>query len=103
MERQKLLSEQARLADRGAAEMVLMYISASKGGACETTPAGTGLDDFCTTATKADGAIQRPPLYSFIIGMLDMTSIISDMRIPILYTCPCLLHLSSVPHMFVIL
>ena len=31
MEKQKLLSEQARLADRGAAEMVLMYISASKG------------------------------------------------------------------------
>ena len=42
MERQKLLSEQARLADRGAAEMVLMYISASKGGASETTQAGTG-------------------------------------------------------------
>ena len=32
MEKQKLLSEQGRLADRGAAEMVLMYISASKGG-----------------------------------------------------------------------
>ena len=31
MEKQKLLSEQARLSDRGAAEMVLMYISASKG------------------------------------------------------------------------
>ena len=41
MERQKLLSEQARLADRGAAEMVLMYISACKGGA-ETQQAGTG-------------------------------------------------------------
>lgn len=31
MEKQRLLSEQARLADRGAAEMVLLYISASKG------------------------------------------------------------------------
>ena len=31
MEKQKLLFEQGRLADRGAAEMVLMYISASKG------------------------------------------------------------------------
>jgi len=31
MEKQKLLFEQSRLADRGAAEMVLMYISASKG------------------------------------------------------------------------
>ncbi len=31
MEKQKLLSEQARLADQGAAEMVLMYISASSG------------------------------------------------------------------------
>uniref|UniRef100_X1Z8I7 Ryanodine receptor n=1 Tax=Capitella teleta TaxID=283909 RepID=X1Z8I7_CAPTE len=31
MEKQKLLYEQNRLADRGAAEMVLMYISASKG------------------------------------------------------------------------
>ena len=31
MEKQELLSEQARLADRGAAEMVLMYISSSKG------------------------------------------------------------------------
>lgn len=31
LERQKLLSEQGRLADRGVAEMVLMYISASGG------------------------------------------------------------------------
>ena len=31
MEKQQLLSEQARLADRGAAEMVLLYISASRG------------------------------------------------------------------------
>lgn len=31
MEKQKLLFEQNRLADRGVAEMVLMYISASKG------------------------------------------------------------------------
>lgn len=31
MEKQKLLSEQGRLADRGAAEMVLLYFSASKG------------------------------------------------------------------------
>ena len=31
MEKQKLLSEQSRLADRGAAEMVLMYLSASRG------------------------------------------------------------------------
>ncbi len=39
MEKQKLLSEQARLADRGAAEMVLMYISASKGASqgCTST------------------------------------------------------------------
>ena len=31
MEKLKLLSEQSRLSDRGAAEMALMYISASKG------------------------------------------------------------------------
>jgi len=31
MEKQKLLFEQSRLSDRGAAEMVLLYISASKG------------------------------------------------------------------------
>ena len=31
MEKQKLLFEQARIADRGAAEMVLMYISACQG------------------------------------------------------------------------
>eukprot|EP00918_Siedleckia_nematoides_P083659 GHVU01183372.1.p1 GENE.GHVU01183372.1~~GHVU01183372.1.p1 ORF type:complete len:1551 (-),score=325.07 GHVU01183372.1:746-4819(-) len=31
MEKQKLLFEQARLSDRGAAEMMLMYISASRG------------------------------------------------------------------------
>ena len=31
MEKQRLLHEQARLADRNAAEMVLMVISASKG------------------------------------------------------------------------
>lgn len=31
MEKQKLLFEQSRLADRGAAEMVLLYISASRG------------------------------------------------------------------------
>jgi hypothetical protein len=33
-EKQKLLYEQSRLADRGVAEMVLMYISASKGSLC---------------------------------------------------------------------
>lgn len=31
MEKQQLLFEQSRLADRGAAEMVLLYISASRG------------------------------------------------------------------------
>jgi len=31
MEKQKLLFEQSRLCSRGAAEMVLMYISASSG------------------------------------------------------------------------
>lgn len=31
MEKQKLLFEQSRLADRGAAEMILMYISSSNG------------------------------------------------------------------------
>lgn len=31
MQKQKLLYEQGRLADRGAAEMCLLYISASKG------------------------------------------------------------------------
>jgi len=31
MEKQKLLYEQNRLADRGAAETVLLYINASKG------------------------------------------------------------------------
>ena len=37
MEKQKLLFEQSRLADRGAAELVLMYISASKGGSQGTS------------------------------------------------------------------
>lgn len=32
MEKQKMLYQQARLHDRGAAEMVLQMISASKGG-----------------------------------------------------------------------
>ena len=31
MEKQQLLFEQSRLSDRGSAEMVLQYISASKG------------------------------------------------------------------------
>lgn len=31
MEKQKLLFEQSRLANSGAAEMVLMYISSSRG------------------------------------------------------------------------
>lgn len=31
MEKQQLLFEQSRLADRGAAEMVLLYISACRG------------------------------------------------------------------------
>lgn len=34
MEKQKLLSEQSRLADRGAAEMVLLYMGASRGRSC---------------------------------------------------------------------
>lgn len=34
MEKQKLLYQQARLHDRGAAEMVLQTISASKGASC---------------------------------------------------------------------
>lgn len=34
MEKQKLLYQQARLHDRGAAEMVLQTISASKGNSC---------------------------------------------------------------------
>ncbi|XP_064602338.1 ryanodine receptor 2-like [Liolophura sinensis] len=37
MEKQKLLFEQSRLADRGAAEMVLLYISASRGVSGEMT------------------------------------------------------------------
>ena len=36
MEKQQLLFEQSRLADRGAAEMVLLYISASRGTAMFT-------------------------------------------------------------------
>lgn len=32
MEKQQLLSEQSRLSERGAAEMILLYISATKGG-----------------------------------------------------------------------
>lgn len=34
MEKQKTLYQQARLHERGAAEMVLQMISASKGGSC---------------------------------------------------------------------
>lgn len=37
MEKQKLLYQQARLHDRGAAEMVLQTISASKGNVIYTT------------------------------------------------------------------
>lgn len=36
MEKQKMLYQQARLHDRGAAEMVLQMVSASKGGECLT-------------------------------------------------------------------
>lgn len=38
MEKQKLLYQQARLHDRGAAEMVLQTISASKGKSCLSPP-----------------------------------------------------------------
>lgn len=38
MEKQKLLYQQARLHERGAAEMVLQTISASKGGSAECLP-----------------------------------------------------------------
>lgn len=41
MEKQKLLYQQARLHDRGAAEMVLQTISASKGKVCVCSPEGT--------------------------------------------------------------
>lgn len=34
MEKQQLLSEQSRLSERGAAEMILLYISATKGNFC---------------------------------------------------------------------
>lgn len=37
MEKQKMLYQQARLHDRGAAEMVLQMISASKGGELHTS------------------------------------------------------------------
>lgn len=40
MEKQKLLYQQARLHDRGAAEMVLQTISASKGEALGSTSEG---------------------------------------------------------------
>lgn len=38
MEKQKMLYQQARLHDRGAAEMVLQMISASKGGHLHAAP-----------------------------------------------------------------
>lgn len=38
MEKQKMLYQQARLHDRGAAEMVLQMVSASKGGEGLTLP-----------------------------------------------------------------
>lgn len=38
MEKQKLLYQQARLHERGAAEMVLQTISASKGGSLLRAP-----------------------------------------------------------------
>ena len=44
MEKQKLLYEQNRLADRGAAETVLLYISASR---------GRRIDRFSSTVTRA--------------------------------------------------
>lgn len=43
MEKQQLLFEQARLADRGAAEMVLLYISASRGKALAGYVQGSAL------------------------------------------------------------
>lgn len=49
MEKQKLLYQQARLHNRGAAEMVLQTISASKGRNSHPTH---GLDVSCTVHTK---------------------------------------------------
>lgn len=46
MEKQKLLYQQARLHDRGAAEMVLQTISASKGEAHHPTLEGLILQIF---------------------------------------------------------
>uniref|UniRef100_A0AAZ1Y3U1 Ryanodine receptor 2 n=1 Tax=Oreochromis aureus TaxID=47969 RepID=A0AAZ1Y3U1_OREAU len=47
MEKQKLLYQQARLHDRGAAEMVLQTISASKGKSCLSPPTL-----YCNSAVK---------------------------------------------------
>lgn len=44
MEKQKLLYQQARLHERGAAEMVLQTISASKGESAQCLP-GTNSSD----------------------------------------------------------
>ena len=44
MEKQKLLYEQSRLSDRGAAEMVLLYISAGKGKKLSLTYVSQRLD-----------------------------------------------------------
>ena len=46
MEKQKLLYQQARLHDRGAAEMVLQTISASKGKVPDSTSEGLILQNF---------------------------------------------------------
>jgi hypothetical protein len=55
MEKQKLLYQQARLHDRGAAEMVLQTISASKG---ELVPVPSGGD------VRASSLLQRHSLIS---------------------------------------
>lgn len=47
MEKQQLLFEQSRLADRGAAEMVLLYISASRGQSLGTLEKKSLIPFFC--------------------------------------------------------
>lgn len=57
MEKQKLLYQQARLHRRGASEMVLQTISASRGKERETSRSGGDLDRLNVCVCRAGGQV----------------------------------------------
>ena len=82
MEKQKLLYQQARLHERGAAEMVLQTISASKGelrggaasppapGSPRSSPLTHSVPTFLGQARVCDGTDASPPLHRAILTLV---------------------------------